>query len=179
MDRTLRFYHQGESQMSTVITGLFKTPGDAARAVHAVEARGIPADRISVIANDKLDKDAFGVDTHSKLPEGVAIGAGAGGAVGALVAGFTAVGTIVTGGAGLLIAGPLAAALAGAGAGAAGGGILGGLVGVAIPEHEVKHYEDALERGSVLVGVEYETSDQKKVVQDTFDECDAEKVSSA
>jgi ferritin-like metal-binding protein YciE len=54
---------------------------------------------------------------------------------------------------GLLVAGPIVAALAGAGAGAAAGGVIGGLIGLGIPEHQVKYFQDAIEKGSVLVGV--------------------------
>jgi hypothetical protein len=165
--------------MTTIITGLFSNATDAAAAANTLEARGIRQTQISIVAGENISDDAFAIETHSKLPEGVAIGAGTGGAVGALVAGFTAVGAIATGGAGLLAAGPLVASLAGAGAGAAGGSIIGGGVGLAIPEHEVKHYQDALEKGSVLLGVETEDSDQRDTVEDTFNHFDAEKVSKA
>ena len=47
-----------------------------------------------------------------------------------------------------------------------------------MPEHEVKFYEDALEKGSVLVGVEH-TDDNKKLVKETLDDCNAEKVTTA
>lgn len=164
--------------MSTVITGLFKTATDAAVAIRTLEAKGVAPDRISVVANESFDKESFAVDTHSKLPEGAAIGAGAGGAVGALIAGFTAVGALATG-PGVLVAGPLVAALAGAGAGAAGGSVLGGLIGLAIPEHEVKHYEDAIGKGAVLVGVECESGDDKDAVKSVFKDCNCDKISHA
>src|SRR6056297_2328402 len=107
--------------MSATVTGLFNTPTEAAGAVHTLEARGIPEHEISIMAGENFKKEAFAVDSHSKLPEGVAIGA-----VAALAAGLTTVGTVATGGAGLLVAGPVVAALAGAGAGAATGGVIGG-----------------------------------------------------
>ncbi len=166
--------------MSKVITGLFNNSEKAAAAIYSLEVRGIDPDNISLIANEGFDKNSFAVRTHSKLPEGVALGATAGGAITALVAGLTAVGTIAaTGGLGLLAAGPLVSALAGAGAGAIGGSIIGGAIGAAIPEHEVKHYEDALKKGAVLVGVTYENSDQKDLVKNTLDHCDADKISHA
>jgi hypothetical protein len=165
--------------MDTVITGLFNTPAEAAAAVQTLEYRGIPEHEISIMASEKFKKEAFAVDSHSKLPEGVAIGAGAGGAIVALVAGLTAVGAIATGGAGLLVAGPIVAALAGAGAGAATGGIIGGAIGASIPEHEVKHYEDAVKKGSVLVGVHCENSEHKDIAKQTFKDCNAEKISNA
>lgn len=165
--------------MDTVVTGLFESPSQAAAAVHTLEARGIPENEISIMAGEKFKKDAFAVDSHSKLPEGAAIGAGAGGAVVALAAGLTAVGAIATGGVGLIAAGPIVAALAGAGAGAAAGGVIGGAIGAAIPEHEIKHYEDAIKKGSVLVGVHCDSDDDKDIAKQTFKECNAQKLSHA
>lgn len=165
--------------MSTIITGLFSDRADAAGAIIALESRGFSSSQLSLIASDGFEKEDFAIDTHSKLPEGVAIGSAGGGAIGALLAGLTAVGAIATGGLGLVVAGPLVASLAGAGVGAATGGILGGIVGMAIPEHEVKHYEDAIERGAVMLGVECENGDQKDIVKDVFDRFEADRVSHA
>ncbi len=164
--------------MSNLTVGIFKTPGDAAAAIHTMEMRGVPASSINLVASDGVNKDSFTLDSHSKLPEGVALGATTGAAVTAAVAGLTAVGAVATGGASLLVSGPAVAALAGAGAGAAGGGIIGGLIGAAVPEHEVKYCEDALDKGSVLVGVEH-TKDNKDTVEKSLKDCNAEKVTSA
>lgn len=165
--------------MSTVVTGLYETPSRAARAVQALEEHGVPSDEISLLIGDNFDREAFAVKPQTKMPEGAALGAATGGAIGALVGGLTAVGTIATGGAGLLVAGPIVAALAGAGAGAAGGGVLGGLVGAAIPEHEIKHYEDALSKGSVLIGVTCKDDNDKlkDLAKQTLKETGAIKVS--
>jgi len=94
------------------------------------------------------------VQERSRVPEGAAIGAGAGGAAAALAAGLTSVGAIATGGAGLLAAGPLIAALAGAGAGAAGGGLLGTLIGMGLTEEEAKILDEEIREGGLLVTVE-------------------------
>lgn len=168
--------------MSTVITGLFENPNRAADAMQALAAKGIPNDHISMMVGDNFDREAFAVNTRSKLPEGVAVGATAGGAIGALLGGLTAVGTVAaTGGIGLLVAGPIVAALAGLGAGATTGGILGGAVGAAMPEHEVKYYEDALSKGSVLIGVHLadDEKDLKEVAKKTLKDQGAMKVSHA
>ncbi len=162
-----------------VTTAIFETHADAASALESLTNAGIDPSRISFIASDDFDADTFGVQTHTKLAEGAAIGAGTGGAIGAIVAGLTMVGAVATGGAGLVVAGPLVAALAGAGAGAAGGSVLGGLIGLAIPEHEIKHYEDAIERGSVLIGVECKDGDEKKLVKEIFERHNADRVSHA
>ncbi len=165
--------------MSKVLTAIFDSHPEAARALESLVAAGFDTSKISFIASDDFDADTFGVESGSKMAEGVAIGAGTGGAIGAVVAGLTLVGAVASGGAGLVVAGPLVAALAGAGAGAAGGSVLGGLIGLAIPEHEIKHYEEAIERGSVLVGVECDDSDERKAAKAVFERHNAEKISHA
>jgi hypothetical protein len=136
------------------ITGLFEHPHQASAAVDDLIAAGVPVKAVSVVATDSLGEESFGIREKTKVAEGAAIGAGTGGSIAALVAGFTAVGALGATGIGLLAAGPIVAALAGAGAGAAAGGLIGGAIGLGIPEHEVKFYEDKLEKGAVLVGVD-------------------------
>lgn len=165
--------------MSKVITAVFESNYNAAGALESLVENGFDSGDISLVASEEFDHENFGVETHSKLAEGTAIGATAGGATGAVIAGLTAVGAVATGGAGLVVAGPLVAALAGAGAGAAGGSILGGLIGAAIPEHEIKHYEDAIDKGHVLIGVDCENSDQRDTAKDVFRQFQATKISHA
>lgn len=165
--------------MSSMITGLFETPSSAAQAVRNLEARGIHPNQISLLANDQFAGETFGIEASSKAPEGAAAGGAAGAAIGALTAGLTAVGVIGTGGLGLVAAGPIVATLAGGGAGAAAGGILGGAIGAAIPEHEVKSYESALEEGSVMVGVSCQSDGDQKCAEDIFGACSAKSVATA
>ncbi|MHA7812252.1 MAG: hypothetical protein ACX94C_02505 [Phycisphaerales bacterium] len=165
--------------MSKVITAVFENDNKAAGSLETLVTRGFDSGDISLIASEDFNKETFGVETHSKLAEGAAIGAGAGGAAGAVIAGLTTVGAVATGGVGIIAAGPIVAALAGAGAGAAGGSVLGGLVGAGIPEHEVKHYEEAVDKGHVMIGVNCETSDQEDTAKDVFKQFDATKISHA
>lgn len=162
-----------------MITGLFDNEVVAAKAINQLETAGFGPDDVSIVASENIDRDAFAISSSSKLPEGAAIGAGTGVAVGALVAGLTAVGAVATGGVGLLVAGPIVAAFAGAGAGAAAGGLLGGAIGAAIPEHEIKHVEEAISKGSVLVGVHCDDSDDRERVRKIFKNTGASSVSSA
>jgi len=164
--------------MSKVITGLFENSSKASAAIHRLEAIGIKQDDISVIVSDSYSKDDFAVDEGTKAAEGGILGAASTGILAAVVTGFTAVGTVATGGTGLLVAGPLVAAFAAGGAGAAVGGSLGAVIGAFVPEHEIKFYEDAIEKGSVLIGVEY-TSDNKDTIKDILDGIKAENVSTA
>lgn len=162
-----------------VITGLFNTPAAASSAVRLLESRGVSSSDISLVAAEGTRRDSFGIETKSKAAEGAAIGAGLGGAVGALIAGLTTVGAIATGGVGLLVAGPLVAALAGAGAGAAAGGAVGTVVGLNIPENEIKFYDEAFRKGSVLVGVQCHSADDEETIESALKSAGATKVSRA
>lgn len=165
--------------MSDVITGLFKHPSEASVAIQALEQKGFSDKNISLVANESLTEESFALTENSKLPEGVAIGASSGGLLAAVVGGLAAVGVVATGGAGILASGPVVAALASGGAGAATGGLIGGAIGLAIPEHEVKFYEDAIKEGAVLIGVHYENTDEKDAIKETFKLFDDVKVGSA
>jgi hypothetical protein len=165
--------------MSSAIVGIFENPHEAASSVDALEMKGVSRERISVMASDETAEKSLVVAEQTKGSEGAAMGGGLGAAAGALVAGLTSVGTLATGGAGLLVAGPLVAALTGAGAGAVSGGVLGGLIGLGFSEHEVKHLEDALEKGSVIVAVDMEDADDDDTVEDTFKQYNANEVTTA
>lgn len=164
--------------MSDVITGLFENSTDASAAIFDLEQMGIRESDISIVANDSYSKEDFALDEGSKAAEGGIIGAASTGVLAAVIAGFTAVGAVATGGTGLLVAGPLVAALAAGGAGAAAGGTIGAIIGAFIPEHEIKYYKDAIDKGSILVGVKY-TSDNEDNIKKTLEKAGADKVSTA
>jgi hypothetical protein len=139
--------------MAKTITALYKTPTSAGEAVDRLMDKGFSQDDVSVLMNTDTHGRAFGIKESSKAPEGAAAGGALGGALGAIAGGLTAVGTLATGGAGIIAAGPVVAALAGGGVGAAAGGVLGGLMGWGVTEHEAKLYADGVENGHILVGV--------------------------
>jgi hypothetical protein len=98
--------------------------------------------------------DGKETELGNKALEGAGTGAAIGGTIGATLAAIAAIGTtLALPGLGLLVAGPLAAALAGAGAGGATGGLIGALVGAGIPEERVKHYEEGIKNGGIMMGV--------------------------
>lgn len=166
--------------MESTTTGLYKSSTDALHAIQLLEESGVaPADISFVASSDDLSSVGVGDDPHSKAPGGFAIGAASGGTVGAILAGIGAAGSIATGGAslGLLIAGPVATALMGAGAGAAAGSVIGGMIGAAIPETDLKFYEDAIKAGSVVIGVKTDDESRDKV-KATLESAGAERVSS-
>ena len=152
----------------TLVTGIFSTRVDATRAIQSLEERGFQDKDISLLMSDSVGKD-FKIEDTSKMPEGLAAGATAGGVIGALIAGLTAVGTIATGG-GLLIAGPLVAILAGGGAGAGIGGLIGGLAGAGMTEHEATLFASELEDGRILVAVHCSSDARKATAEEVFEE---------
>jgi hypothetical protein len=166
---------------NTTTTGLYKTSTGALHAIRLLEEAGVPRAEISMIANEDLRSGITEHDvsdeTHSKAPEGFAIGAAGGGTLGAILAGIGVAGSVATGGAslGLLVAGPIATTLIGAGAGAAAGSVIGGMIGAAIPESDLKFYENAIKEGSVLIGVNTDEESRAKV-KATMESAGAQKV---
>ena len=157
---------------SKVLTGLFRDRESAERAYQSVTARGYTKDDVNLVMSDDTRKRHFSglgnVETElgSKAAEGAGIGAGIGGALGAIAAAVAAVGTsLVLPGIGLVIAGPLAAALAGAGAGGLSGGLVGALIGWGIPEERVKHYEQGIREGGILMGVKPRTEEDARIFE--------------
>ena len=141
-----------------MVTGLFRDRESAERAYDSVTTRGYSEDDVNLLMSDETRKKHFaeGRETElgNKALEGAGTGAANGGTGGATLAAIAAIGTtLALPGLGLLVAGPIAAALAGAGAGGATGGIIGALVGAGIPEERVKHYEEGLKGGGILLGV--------------------------
>jgi hypothetical protein len=139
--------------MSKQVTATFKNRESARLAVEQLAREGFATEDISMLMSDMTRGREFGVVEKSKAPEGVAAGGAIGGTLGAIIAGLSAVATVSVPGLGLIAAGPLLAALTGAGAGAAVGGLAGGLIGLGLPEHEAKLHANAVESGSILVGV--------------------------
>lgn len=162
IDSTNNNLHTGTTNNNgTLVTGLFRDRASAEAAYNAASARGYSRDDVNLVMSDEtrtrhFADDSAGVQTElgNKAAEGAGIGGAIGGTLGAIVAAVAAVGTsLALPGVGLVVAGPLAAALAGAGAGAAGGGLLGALIGWNIPEERVKHYEQGIQEGGILMGM--------------------------
>ena len=155
-----KFAHEGSTRSAQQpwVTGLFTDRDRAERGYQALTARGYDAKDINMVMSDDTRKKYFASGDQTELGTKAAKGAGVGGAiggtVGAIAAAIAAVGTaIAIPGLGLVVAGPLAAALAGAGAGGAAGGLVGALIGAGIPEERVKHYEQGIKDGGILMGV--------------------------
>ena len=149
---------KGSTQQRRMVTGLFRDRDSAERAYQSVATRGYGERDVNLAMSDEARRRYFpeGTETElgSKAAEGAATGGAIGATVGAIGAALAAVGTsIALPGLGLVIAGPAVAALAGAGAGGVTGGLIGALVGWGIPEERIKHYEEGIKQGGIVMGV--------------------------
>ena len=138
-----------------VRVGIFKTVAGADRAVRSLLQMGFTKDQLSVICSDEHKERFFKDIPNPPVPgsntvEGIAVGAAIG-AVGGLALAATA---MVTGGATLLMAGPLMAA-----GGAIAGSFTGAMATRGFEPEVANYYDQAVRRGDILVGVEYEGDD--------------------
>lgn len=161
--------------MAKLVTGLFKTRSGAERAVDKLVNDGFPREDISLLMSDATRGREFALQMATKAPEGAATGATVGGALGAIAAGLVVLGVIAIPGLVIVAAGPVIATLAGLGAGAAAGGLAGALIGLGIPEHEAKFYNEAIEKGGILLGV-YAHDDRAGHARKILEASEAEKV---
>jgi hypothetical protein len=146
-----------------MVTVLFPDREAAERGFKALTDRGYSSDDINLVMSDETrrreftansDESVVTTELGNKAAKGAGIGGAVGGTLGAIAAAIATVGTSVAiPGLGIVVAGPLAAALAGAGAGGITGGLIGALIGAGIPEERVKHYEEGIKRGGILMGV--------------------------
>ena len=146
---------------SDYVTGLYRTPEEAARAYDNLTTKhGYSRDDVDVLMSDETRQRYYPDTTPgqelsggTKAAEGLGVGSAIGGGLGAAFAAIFAVGSnVVIPGLGLVVAGPIAAALAGAGAGGATGGLIGALVGAGLPEARAREYDKGVRDGGIVLG---------------------------
>lgn len=163
------------------IFGIFADEIQAEQAVDRLVSAGFLNNNISVLLPDSHSTKRFAHEKHTKAPEGTAVGATAGGAIGTFVGLLAGAGApLMLPGIGLIIAaGPIAGALAGLGAGGAVGGIIGALIGMGIPEYEAKRYEEGIKGGGVLLSVHCDTPEEAKAAEGVLEMSGAQGISVA
>jgi hypothetical protein len=135
------------------VHALFDSYVEATEAVNALEARGIPGDDISVIANKS---DNHPEQEPNRVAEGAELGADLGavaGGAGGLLAGL---GIVTLPGIGPVLAGgwlvtTMLGFFAGAATGLAAGSIVGALTQAGVPQGHAELYAEGLKRGGTLV----------------------------
>jgi hypothetical protein len=141
--------------------------------VDQLQLAGFDSRRISVLLPDRTVTRRFAHEHHTKVPDGVATVAGAGGLVmgaviGAAFGWLASLGTINLPGGGFLVsAGPIVAILLGGAIGSVLGGILGAIVGLEFSASKVKRYERQPE-GQILISVCADDTQEAKHARDVF-----------
>ncbi len=145
----------------TAVFGIYSTRDRVETAADVLARSGFPVTDISVLLPESLGNEDMGTEKATKAPEGAAAGAGSGAVLGGTLGLLAGIGALAIPGVGPLIAaGPIMATLAGIGVGGAVGGFTGALIGMGIPEYEAKRYEGHLQKGSILLSVHCDTSDE-------------------
>lgn len=164
----------------TAVFGIFKTVGQAERAVDALLLARFSNSDVSVLLPDNQSTKDFAHEKNTKAPEGTATGVAAGGTIGGTLGLLAGIGALAIPGVGPFIAaGPIMGALAGMGVGGAVGGLVGALVGMGIPEFEAKRYEGRVKDGGVLLSVHCDTSDEITRAKDVLKREGADDIASA
>ncbi|OFX06449.1 MAG: hypothetical protein A3D94_23035 [Alphaproteobacteria bacterium RIFCSPHIGHO2_12_FULL_66_14] len=130
------------------VSRAYDTYAHAREAVAALEAAGVAAKDISLVANKCVSADLDDVEKFPDAATGVGLGTALGGGAG-LLAGL---GILTIPGLGPVVAaGWLASIAVGAVAGAAAGGIVGALVDAGLSKEHADVYSEAVRRGCTLV----------------------------
>lgn len=151
------------------VFGIYPTREAVEKGIEALRKAGFRKTDISVLFAENPGSKDFGVEKHSKSPEGVTTGSVAGGLAGTVLGWLVGIGALVVPGIGPLVAaGPLMAALAGLGVGGALGGISGALIGAGLPEYEAKRYVGRLKSGHILLSVHCDNHDWVRHARETL-----------
>lgn len=142
------------------VSRVYDTYSQAQNAVTAIEAAGVPAAEVSLVANKYVSEQYADVDDVSKAGAGAGIGGVLGGGAG-LLAGL---GLLAIPGLGPVVAaGWLASLAVGAAAGAAAGGLVGALVSAGTSDDDAHVYSESVRRGGTLVSARVADSEASRV----------------
>lgn len=162
------------------VYGIYHDRGRVEAAVDRFISAGFRAEDISVLLPENVGTKDFAHEKHTKMPEGTATGATAGGVVGGTLGLLAGIGALAIPGLGPFIAaGPIVGALAGLGAGGVVGGLVGALVGMGVPEYEAKRYEGRIREGGILMSVHCDNSDWVDRAEELMKQTGAEDISSS
>jgi hypothetical protein len=164
---------------NTAVFGIYTGEGAVENAVDTLRAEGFRNTDISVLFSDNAGNKDFAHEKHTKAPEGVTAGAGAGVVIGGALGWLVGIGALAIPGIGPFVAaGPIVAAMAGAGVAGTAGGLLGGLIGAGMPEYEAKRYEGRIRRGDMLLSVHSDNAEWTRKAKHVLEMTGAEDISS-
>jgi hypothetical protein len=142
------------------VSRVYDTYSQAEAAVREIEAAGVPASDVSLVANKYVSEKYANVDDVSKTATGAGLGGVVGGGAG-LLAGL---GMLAIPGLGPVVAaGWLASLAVGAAAGATAGGLVGALVSAGTSDDHAHVYSESVRRGGTLVSAKVEDANAPRI----------------
>lgn len=157
---------------------VFALVPDAQRAgevLEALQGRGIPHDKVSVLFAEKKQTRDF-AKTHATHTEGAAEGATVGTVVGSALGVTAFLGSMLIPGLGIfMVSGPLMI-LFGAMAGMAIGGLGGALKGLGLPSAVAEFYVHQVQDGRVLMAVDSDTMQGLETAREVFTQQGADEI---
>lgn len=116
-------------------------------------------------------------ERETLVPEGVVVGAGAGGLLGGTLGWLAGIGSLAIPGVGPLIAsGVLFSTLSGVAVGAILGGSAGMLVGLGLSEVDAKLYEERVKEGGVVISAATPDAERVRAAREIFERNGAESI---
>ena len=162
--------------MSTLVSGHFTSRDRAENAIRELIKAGFAPDAISLLATESRPEGPVAVEPGHRGHRIAAVGAGLGGALGALAGGVAAAGPLGTPESPILAVGPLLVAISGFVAGILVGGLGGAFVGHGIPRNTATFLEGDLEEEGTVAAV-FVQDDRTLLVRSVLDTCGAEAIS--
>lgn len=148
---------------NTAAFGIYPDQTSVSEAVEALKQAGFRSTDVSVLFPENVGSKDFGLEKHSKAPEGAVAGASSGAIIGGALGWLVGIGALAIPGVGPFVAaGPIVAMLSGIGVGGTVGGFTGALIGVGVPEYEAKRYEGRIRSGGILLSVHCDNYDWTK-----------------
>ncbi|MBI3197274.1 MAG: hypothetical protein HYZ40_07150 [Rhodospirillales bacterium] len=141
------------------VSRAYDTHAHAREAIAALEADGVSAKDISLVANKCVSAEYDDVEKYPDAATGVGFGGALGGGAGLLAS----LGILTIPGLGpVLAAGWLVSVAVGAAAGAAAGGIVGALIDAGLSQEHADVYCEAVRRGCTLVSARVADAESAK-----------------
>jgi universal stress protein A len=150
-----------------IIHAMFEDRSHIERAFDELTDLGVSVEDISVVMTEDTHDRDFEVLDRTKAFKGMTAGGLMGGTIGGVLGGLVGVGSIVTGGIGLMVMGPALAF-------AAAGGLFGGLLGRSVPEDRAMVLKAELAEGKTLLAVHLKSPDKLVPVQEIVERCGGE-----
>lgn len=140
-----------ERKVEPIVVGVFRTRGEAQKAIHELTEAGFGAENIGFAAREgsgEVDVESI-QDKQEDAAGSAATGAATGGVVGGLLGAGAAL--LIPGVGPIVAAGILGAGVA---AGAFAGGLYGPFISMGATEDEARYYEEQFKTGASLVTVQ-------------------------